>query len=51
MNTINENKGTKILYFEGFEILNSIELHVIRGGNSEDKSKTKETDVYDTREG
>jgi hypothetical protein len=36
--------------FQGFEILNYTELHLVRGGNSEGQTKTKETDVYDTRE-
>lgn len=51
MKTINDIKGKNIMFLNGIEILNNTELHTIRGGNTEDKSKTKETDVYDTREG
>jgi hypothetical protein len=35
---------------EGFEILTIAEMWQIRGGNSEDKSKSKEVDVYDPKE-
>jgi hypothetical protein len=33
-----------------FEILNEREMLNIRGGNTTEKLKTKEMDVYDTRE-
>jgi hypothetical protein len=35
---------------KGLEILSPEELHQITGGFSEDKTTTKEKDVYDTRE-
>lgn len=34
-----------------FEKLSNGELFAIRGGNTDDRTKTKETDIYDTREG
>jgi hypothetical protein len=34
----------------GFEPLTVSEMFKIRGGGSDDKSKTKEVDIYDTRE-
>ena len=38
------------LYPEGYERLTISELYNVRGGNSEDKSTSKESDVYDKRE-
>lgn len=32
------------------ELLSDSELFIVRGGSSEEKGKTKETDVYDTRD-
>jgi len=32
------------------EFLSINELLLVKGGSSEDKNKTKETDVYDTRD-
>jgi hypothetical protein len=34
----------------GIEILNNFEMHNIRGGETTEKLRTKEMDVYDTRE-
>jgi hypothetical protein len=50
MKTIIENKVNDKKYLVGIELLINTELHLIRGGNSDDKSKTQETDVYDKRE-
>jgi hypothetical protein len=33
-----------------FEILNTFEMHNIRGGQQPEKLKTKDIDVYDVRE-
>jgi hypothetical protein len=35
---------------QGFEELTVSEMFRIRGGGSDDKTKTKEIDIYDTRE-
>jgi hypothetical protein len=51
MKTIKENKLNSTMCLSGIELLITSELQIIRGGNSEDKSNTKETDVYDKREG
>jgi hypothetical protein len=35
---------------QGFEELTVSEMFKIRGGGTDDKSKTKDIDIYDTRE-
>ena len=45
-NNIEINKSS----LKGIEELSITELLKIRGGNSDDKTKTKETDIYDTRD-
>ena len=35
---------------DGFEELTVSEMFRIRGGGSDDKTKTKEIDIYDTKE-
>ena len=50
MKTIDNNVKKTNSTFNGIEILNSFEMLNIRGGNTDDKLKTKEIDVYDTRE-
>ena len=50
MKTIDNNVKKTNSTFNGIEILNSFEMLNIRGGNTDGKLKTKEIDVYDTRE-
>lgn len=50
MKNSSESKGMFNLDAQVFEILNYTELHLVRGGGSEEKTRTKETDVYDTRD-
>ena len=46
-----ENKTKiNILKADGYEMLTLDELHSIRGGNSNDKTQTKEKDIYDRRD-
>jgi hypothetical protein len=51
MKDIVKNIGLKSNLTEGFEKLSLSELNNIRGGNSEERGSSKETDVYDKREG
>jgi hypothetical protein len=51
MKTINNNVKNTNSTFNGIEILNSFEMLNIRGGNTNNgKLKTREIDIYDTRE-
>jgi len=49
MKTINNVKNSART-INGFEVLNNFEMLNIRGGNTPEKLKTKEIDIYDTRE-
>jgi hypothetical protein len=44
-----ENKVTH--FVAEFEKLSNYDMIQVRGGNTDERTKTKETDVYDTREG
>lgn len=50
MKTINNNVKNTASTFNGIEILNIFEMLNIRGGDTRDKLKTRDIDVYDTRE-
>jgi hypothetical protein len=50
MKTISNNVKNTTSTFNGIEILNSFEMLNIRGGNTTDKLKIREIDIYDTRE-
>jgi hypothetical protein len=51
MKTIsNNNPKNNNAHTNNFEVLNIHEMLNIRGGNTTDKLKSKEIDIYDTRE-
>jgi hypothetical protein len=51
MKAVKDNQGETILTkSEGIEILSITEMFHIRGGYSEDKSKSKDVDIYDQKE-